>query len=104
MIQLLNAPSTNVSSIVDSATADPTTNTTCEIAGIANEMMRRSPYASLRQVTCRFQEGVLILSGQVPSFYMKQMAQESVRNLSQVVQIDNRLVVPESSARLEPAK
>ncbi|WP_442510357.1 BON domain-containing protein [Novipirellula sp. SH528] len=59
----------------------------------ANELFRTCPYSSIRNVQCRFHEGVLILNGEVPSFHMKQTAQELVRHVLRVEQIDNRLTV-----------
>ena len=38
-------------------------------------------------------EGLLILSGQVSSYYSKQIAQESVRDIPDVLQVENRLKV-----------
>ena len=57
---------------------------------------RRSSHWELRDVTCQFLEGVLILKGRVRSYYVKQMAQELVRPLPAVEQIDNRLRVVSS--------
>ena len=64
-----------------------------DVALKANELFRTCPYSSIRSVQCRFHEGVLILSGEVPSFYMKQTAQELIRHVLHVEQIDNRLTV-----------
>ena len=38
-------------------------------------------------------EGLLILTGQVPTYYSKQIAQESVREIEHVLQVENRLEV-----------
>ncbi|TWU26273.1 hypothetical protein Pla52o_01260 [Novipirellula galeiformis] len=65
-----------------------------DVTRIATERFRTCPYSAIRQVQCRFHEGVLVLSGQVPSFYMKQVAQELIRNLQPIEQISNRLNVP----------
>ncbi len=64
-----------------------------DVALKANELFRTCPYSSIRNVQCRFHEGVLILSGEVPSFHMKQTAQELIRHVLHVEQIDNRLNV-----------
>jgi hypothetical protein len=63
------------------------------VGEIAQQRLRQSPYVALRYVQCRFDEGVLIMTGNVPTFYTKQMAQEFLRDMNQVSQIDNRLVV-----------
>jgi hypothetical protein len=56
--------------------------------------------AQLRQYSpglqCNFWDGRLSVSGPLPSFYLKQMVQETLRNLVGVVQIDNRINVVHS--------
>ena len=49
--------------------------------------------ASRRSLRVEFVEGLLILTGRVPSYYSKQVAQESVREIKEVLQIENRLQV-----------
>ncbi len=52
------------------------------------------PYGSLRQVTCRVQDNHVLLTGTVPSFYQKQLAQERLRKcLGTSVSISNELHV-----------
>ncbi len=63
------------------------------VAEAALERLRRSCYRQLRQVTCHFHEGVLILHGQLPSYYLKQHAQEAVMDLKGVEEIINRIDV-----------
>lgn len=63
------------------------------VAEIAQQRLQASSYIALRSVKCWYHEGVLILTGDVPTFYTKQIAQTLVRNLDQVELIDNRLVV-----------
>jgi hypothetical protein len=58
----------------------------------AVEVLAKSHYGALRSVCCRVASGVVELSGTVPNFYLKQLAQEamlrlepgSVRNLIEV--------------------
>ena len=47
----------------------------------ARAALRSSAYHPVRHVSCEVRECVLILRGRVPSFYMKQMAQNVVRHL-----------------------
>jgi osmotically-inducible protein OsmY len=54
---------------------------------------RSSPYRELRMLTCKFRRGHLIVYGTVPTFYMKQMAQETVRPVAGVEKITNRVSV-----------
>ena len=44
-------------------------------------------------------DGVIVLLGEVSSFYLKQVAQECIRNLPCVDQIDNRLTVSRSTTQ-----
>jgi osmotically-inducible protein OsmY len=54
---------------------------------------RGSPHWDFGGVTFHFFAGVLTLQGVVGSYYVKQMAQELVRSIPTVQQIDNRLRV-----------
>lgn len=81
MVQAITSPS-------DPACAIPP-----NVAKIAQQRLRTSPYAALRKVHCQFHNGVLILTGEVPTFYTKQVAQEALRSLDQVQRVDNRLAV-----------
>ena len=45
------------------------------------------------QVTFRYVQGVLILQGRLPSFYLKQVLQIRLRDLEGVERIDNRVEV-----------
>ena len=49
--------------------------------------------AASRQVACEYQSGVLLLQGHLSSFYEKQLAQESLRDLEGVEQIVNNIEV-----------
>jgi len=46
-----------------------------------------------REVTCRFQDGMLTLEGRVGSFYLKQILQTKLRDIPGVTRIDNRVDV-----------
>ena len=48
------------------------------------------------RLRAEFVEGRLVLSGEVTSYYSKQVAQESVREIPGVMQIENRLRVVRS--------
>lgn len=52
-------------------------------------------YVALRHVSCFHRDGVVTLEGDVPSFYLKQVAQTAIRDLKAVKQIVNRLRVAE---------
>jgi hypothetical protein len=61
--------------------------------------LRRSGYPFLRGITCDVREGVACLSGTVPTFHLKQIAQELASHTPGVWQVDNRLHVPRSTYR-----
>jgi osmotically-inducible protein OsmY len=58
------------------------------------QTLRRTGYAALQQIDCRVEKGVVELSGDVPSFYFKQIAQEVLLSLQHVARVENRLRVP----------
>lgn len=70
-----------------------------EVANRVEEAVRKrltenSPHAfHFRSVTCRWEAGVLILNGEVPTFYMKQLLQTRLRGIEHVREIDNRVAV-----------
>jgi hypothetical protein len=43
--------------------------------------LQKSPYATIRAVSCRMNEGVLTLNGSVTSYYFKQVAQRLAMGL-----------------------
>jgi hypothetical protein len=64
-----------------------------EIAEIARSKLRRSAYVELTDVSCDFHGGTLTLSGHVPSYHMKQLAESSVAQVPGVLEINNRIEV-----------
>jgi osmotically-inducible protein OsmY len=65
----------------------------CPITQKAFEQLRRSAYAPVRRVSCLFDEGVLVLFGQLQTYFHKQLAQEAVANLDGVRQVRNEIIV-----------
>lgn len=61
--------------------------------------LRRSSYKALGRVNCEFQmeTGILHLSGSVPSYYLKQVAQELVLDLEGVLLVNNQIKVTRPS-------
>lgn len=70
-----------------------------DAAGLVSARLRRSGYPFLRGVRCEVHEGVTVLSGTVPTFHLKQVAQALASHTPGVRQIDNRLQVPQSGCR-----
>ena len=64
-----------------------------DVAEAARGHLKRSCYPQLRQVKCHFHEGVLILRGQLPSYYLKQLAQEAVMAVEGVEDLINHIEV-----------
>jgi osmotically-inducible protein OsmY len=78
------------------ASADPATPARTPRPGLqelAEGCLRRHPYRALKHVSCDCQEGVLVLRGCLPSYYLKQIAQEAVARLEGVKAIDNQVQV-----------
>lgn len=55
--------------------------------------LEQSGYAAIRNITFELDDGELTLRGQVPSYYMKQMAVSTVAKVAGVALIYNRLKV-----------
>ncbi len=75
------------------ATAQSNVGVHCVVTQAVLSRLRSSRYRELRSVTCEFRSGQLYLAGQVPTYYMKQMAQETIRAIDGVEQIVNRVIV-----------
>lgn len=65
----------------------------CRVHRAAEEALRTSPYRSVRRVRCHLTDGIAKLEGKVPSFHVKQAAQETVRKVNGVQGVDNRIAV-----------
>jgi len=63
------------------------------VMALVRARLRRSAYEAIRSITCEFHEGVLTLRGRVPSYYLKQVAQELVRHTDRVSEVNNRVCV-----------
>jgi osmotically-inducible protein OsmY len=64
--------------------------------GVVKQARKRlwaAPYVSLRDIDCEYRHGLLILRGQVKSYFEKQLAQESVARLEGVVRVVNEIEV-----------
>jgi osmotically-inducible protein OsmY len=68
-------------------------------ARAAERLFEQCPYAALRELSCEFHEGLLILKGRVDSFYLKSVAQTVARGVAGVREIENHLEVEDVPAR-----
>jgi hypothetical protein len=59
----------------------------------ARVRLAKTGYPALKTVECSFRNGRMILRGQVPSYYHKQLAQEALRYATHVNQVINHLEV-----------
>jgi osmotically-inducible protein OsmY len=66
-----------------------------EIENRAQELLCAHPHFKGRAiwVKCRCSRRRLFLTGKVPSYYLKQLAQEAVRDVKDVEHVVNRIVV-----------
>jgi len=72
---------------------------TNETAEVAKQRICRQPRLTFQRIWCEYDGGRLLLRGQVPSFYYKQLAQEAIAGMKGVVQVVNDIEVvwPEAS-------
>jgi osmotically-inducible protein OsmY len=74
------------------------------VAREAHEQLGRSGYGALRDVTCIAIEGVLYLHGSLPSYYLKQVAQEVASTSKGVSRVINRIIVSTPVRRERPTR
>ena len=55
--------------------------------------------AYIRTIQIEYARDTLILTGELPSYYAKQLLQEALRSLAYIRRIDNRICVVRSAAR-----
>ncbi|HKB39824.1 MAG TPA: BON domain-containing protein [Gemmataceae bacterium] len=64
----------------------------------AESRLRSNSYLALKNVSCEYDGGRLILRGCLPTYYLKQIAQEVVAGVTGVTEIVNQInVVKEST-------
>ena len=63
------------------------------IAEAATESLQNSPYHAVRTVLCEWDHGILFLRGKLSSFYLKQVAQETVARLKGLTLLVNEIQV-----------
>jgi hypothetical protein len=67
---------------------------------VAERGLRRSRYSALKHVSCDYQGGVLVLRGCLPTYYLKQVAQEVVAHqFAKVQRLENRIQVVRPASR-----
>ena len=69
------------------------------VEAAARSRLCSTGYASVGRVGCRFDDGTLVLSGNVTSYYQKQIAQTAVMSLSGIDRVVNEIKVRNCSRR-----
>jgi hypothetical protein len=64
----------------------------------AIERLRTSAYSALKQLSCQYQGGALVLHGKLASYYLKQLAQVIVAQVAGMARIENHIEVPPACA------
>lgn len=64
-----------------------------KIAETAKHRILHRPHLTHQRLWCEFDAGELFIRGQVPSFYLKQLAQEAVVGIDGVHQVVNEIEV-----------
>jgi osmotically-inducible protein OsmY len=72
--------------------SESTTNAN-ETADVAKKRICCQPRLAFQRIWCEHDGGRLFLKGQVPSFYLKQLAQEAIAGMEGVVQVVNEIEV-----------
>ena len=83
----------------DSQRLDPQ----ASLQAVAERGLRSSRYSALQHVSCDYQGGVLVLRGCLPTYYLKQVAQEVVAHLEGVEGVDNQIQVVPGASRSGPS-
>ena len=65
----------------------------CQIYSAAKTALGTSKYTAVRQLNCRVLAGVVEITGTVPSFYLKQLAQAAVLQLHPLASVRNLVEV-----------
>lgn len=69
--------------------------------GQVTSALQKNPYLDFSSLKCETREGCVVLTGHVPSYYEKQMAQESLRSIEGIYEIFNELEVLGRSIRVD---
>ena len=63
------------------------------IGPLVKSAFRRHGYTQLERVACQAQNNTVILTGELPTYHLKQVAQTIALSVPQVNQVDNRIIV-----------
>ena len=71
------------------------------LRGQVTSALQKNPYLDFTSLTCETQGGCVVLRGVVPSYFEKQMAQESIRSIEGINEILNELEVLGRTLRID---
>jgi osmotically-inducible protein OsmY len=63
------------------------------LAERAGQRLRSNQYLALKNITCAVEQGALVLRGQLPTYYLKQIASAAVADLDGIGQVFNLIEV-----------
>jgi osmotically-inducible protein OsmY len=97
LVDDLGTADERASSLGSTENTTASTDTVCNndlcLADIVRRSLHESSYTHLRHIECSCREGVVLLHGRVPTYYLKQVAQELVRPFACVQQVVNSIEV-----------
>jgi osmotically-inducible protein OsmY len=64
-----------------------------KVENAAQLKLMNAGYRPLKSIHCRFDDGILTLRGDVPTYFHKQVAQEAIRTVESVRTIQNEIDV-----------
>jgi len=84
---------TNVMSAMPAHIPKPFLTVESSVVELAYQRLRRLPYTCLGDVVCMHHRGALVLSGRLPSYYMRQIALNAVTGLAGVERVVDEIKV-----------
>jgi hypothetical protein len=69
-----------------------------DVLGQATKMLHDSPFAALRDLRVEQEGELVLLRGRVDSFFLKQLAQETVRSATRGLEMINEVHVDDSNS------
>jgi hypothetical protein len=80
--------------ILEASRARHNPSTIERLAALATERLRNSEYQAIRNVACRLEGDAIVLTGKVPNYFHKQLAQTwLIQSVPAHVEIENELEV-----------
>jgi osmotically-inducible protein OsmY len=68
-----------------------------KVKELADRRLCNNKHLCLKTISSEYLDGVLVLRGSIPTYYLKQVAQEAVSGLEGVRRVDNQIRVRSAS-------